>query len=214
MTELMQKKIDAGREYRDMQMEARRETLSDKTVEGYATTFNQPYHLFWDGDDEVLEQVDARAFDGADLSDVVMQYDHEGRVFARLSNGTLQLEADEHGLKVRADLSGTEMGRNLWEEIKGGYTTKMSFGFTVAEDDFKETERGKWTRTIKKIGKLYDVSAVSYPQNGFTEITARKAVEGDLTAMKAERQRLEEEKRIAEEKREALLARIKQLKGE
>ena len=214
MTELMQKKIDAGREYRDMQMEARQENLSDKTVEGYATTFNQPYHLFWDGDDEVLEQVDARAFDGADLSDVVMQYDHEGRVFARLSNGTLQLEADEHGLKVRADLSGTELGRNLWEEIKGGYTTKMSFGFTVAEDDFKETERGKWTRTIKKIGKLYDVSAVSYPQNGFTEITARKAVEGDLTAMKAERQRLEEEKRIAEEKREALLARIKQLKGE
>lgn len=214
MTELMQKKIDAGREYRDMQMEARRETLSDKTVEGYATTFNQPYHLFWDGDDEVLEQVDRNAFDGADLSDVVMQYDHEGRVFARLSNGTLQLEADEHGLKVRADLSGTELGRNLWEEIKGGYTTKMSFGFTVAEDDFKETERGKWTRTIKKIGKLYDVSAVSYPQNGFTEITARKAVEGDLTAMKAERQRLEEEKRIAEEKREALLARIKQLKGE
>lgn len=214
MTELMQKKIDAGREYRDMQMEARRETLSDKTVEGYATTFNQPYHLFWDGDDEVLEQVDRNAFDGADLSDVVMQYDHEGRVFARLSNGTLQLEADEHGLKVRADLSGTEMGRALWEEIKGGYTNKMSFGFTVAEDDFKETERGKWTRTIKKIGKLYDVSAVSYPQNGFTEITARKAVEGDLTAMKAERQRLEEEKRIAEEKREALLARIKQLKGE
>ena len=58
---------------------------------------------------------------------VVMQYDHEGRVFARLSNGTLQLESDEHGLKVRADLSGTELGRNLYEEIKGGYTTKMSF---------------------------------------------------------------------------------------
>lgn len=214
MTELMKKKIDAGREYRDMTMEAPQDKLSDRHVEGYATTFDQPYHLFWDGDDEVLEQVDRNAFDEADLSDVVMQYDHEGRVFARMSNGTLKLEADEHGLKVRADLSGTELGRQLWEEIRGGYTTKMSFGFTVAEDNFEEVERGKWVRTIRKIGKLYDVSAVSYPQNGFTEITARKAVEGELTELKAERQRLEEEKRIQEEKREALLARVKQLKGE
>lgn len=212
MTELMKKKIDAGREYRDMMLEA--EESDEKVVEGYATTFDQPYHLFWDGDDEVLEQVDRHAFDSADLSDVVMQYDHEGRVFARLSNDTLHLETDEHGLKVRADLSGTELGRNLYEEIKGGYTTKMSFGFTVAEDSFSETERGKWLRTITRIGKLYDVSAVSYPQNGYTEITARKAVEGDLTELKAERQRLEEEKRIAEEKREQLLNRVKQLKGE
>ena len=212
MTELMKKKIDAGREYRDMMLEA--EESDEKVVEGYATTFDQPYHLFWDGDDEVLEQVDRHAFDNADLSDVVMQYDHEGRVFARLSNDTLHLETDEHGLKVRADLSGTELGRNLYEEIKGGYTTKMSFGFTVAEDSFSETERGKWLRTITRIGKLYDVSAVSYPQNGYTEITARKAVEGDLTELKAERQRLDEEKRIAEEKREQLLNRVKQLKGE
>ena len=214
MTELMKKKIDDGREYRDMQLEARADSLHDKVVEGYATTFDQPYHLFYDGDDEVLEQVDRRAFEEADLSDVVMQYDHEGRVFARLSNGTLQLESDEHGLKVRADLSGTELGRNLYEEIKGGYTTKMSFGFTVAKDDMQDMGGHKWIRTIRKIGKLYDVSAVSYPQNSFTEITARKAVEGDLTALKAERERLEEEKRIAEEKKEQLLSRIAKLKGE
>ena len=126
------------------------------------------------------------------MTDVIMQYDHEGRVFARNANGTLEVTPDEKGLYVRADLSGTEAGRELYDEIKGGYTTKMSFGFRVAEDvrenkEIHETGRIEVTRKITKISKLYDVSAVSIPANDATEISARNFGEGVIEEVKAER---------------------------
>ena len=106
-----------SREYRKIDaamMETRREDGGKMIVEGYATTFNQPYELMRAKDVIVNEQVDAKAFDETDMSDTIMQYDHEGRVFARVKNGTLRLEPDEHGLKVTADLGGTEIGRQLF----------------------------------------------------------------------------------------------------
>ena len=147
------------------------------------------------------------------MDDVIMQYDHEGRVFARLSNNTLKLDVDEHGLKVTAYLGGTELGRNLYEEIKGGYTNKMSFGFTVTDDEVKADGKD-YLRTIKSIGKLYDVSAVSIPANDYTEISARSHCDGAIAEIEAERLRLEEERRILAEKREHLAERLNALKGE
>ena len=135
------------REYRMINvsdLETRDDQDGKKIVEGYATTFNQDYKLFGDDRFQVLESIDRHAFDNADMADVIMQYDHEGRVFARKSNGTLVLTADDHGLKIRADLGGTDIGRQLYEEIKGGYTTKMSFGFSVKKverwDEMDEQE--------------------------------------------------------------------------
>ena len=162
-------------------------------VEGYATTFDAPYLLYeFEDGTKIYERIDAHALDGADMSDVIMQYDHEGRVFARTKNGTLALAADSAGLKVTADLGGTEIGRQLFAEIKGGYTDKMSFGFTVAEDK-RETTRDlenntvTVNRTITKIKKLYDVSAVSLPANDATSISARKFLDGEIERIKAER---------------------------
>ena len=209
-------KIKNGREYRQMVVEPV-EGVTDQIVEGYATTFNQPYTLYSFDDDRgthaVREQVAPDAFKEADMSDVIMQYDHAGRVFARLSNGTLSLETDDHGLKVRANLGGTEIGRQLYEEIQGGYTDKMSFGFTVADDDFVP-DGTDYLRTIIRIGKLYDVSAVSLPANDFTEISARSHCDGAIAEIEAERLRAEKE---AEEKRqrlEEIQNRLKALKGD
>jgi hypothetical protein len=143
-----------------------------------------------------------------------MQYDHQGRVFARISNDTLSLEEDEHGLKIRANLGGTTLGRQLYEEIKGGYTNKMSFGFTVDADDIKADKDGNYLRTIRKIGKLFDVSAVSLPANDYTEISARNHCDGVIAEIEAERLLAEERKAAEEQKREALLARLNTLKGE
>lgn len=182
------------REYRRIEvsvMETRKAEDGAMYVEGYATTFNQPYQLWTSPDYTVNEQVDRNAFDETDMSDVIMQYDHEGRVFARIANGTLELSADDHGLKIRARLDGTEIGRQLFEEIQGGYTNKMSFGFTVKEQKREETvdeETGHITvlRTITKIGKLYDVSAVSLPANDATEISARNVGDGLIADVKQE----------------------------
>ena len=214
MTELMDQKIKQGREYRKMILEVRdtEEDADNYRVSGYATTFDQPYVLYHlDNDRVVEEQVDRNAFDNTDRSDTIMQYDHEGRVFARVSNDTLKLTVDDHGLLVEAFLGGTEIGRNLYEEIKGGYTNKMSFGFTVTEDDIAETKNG-YLRTIKKIGKLYDVSAVSIPANDFTEISARSHCDGAIAEIESERIRLEEERRALAEQKENLLARLQTLR--
>ena len=192
------------REYRTIlsPMEARKAEDGMMAVEGYATTFNQPYVLWQDREAVVREQVDPHAFDECDMSDVIMQYDHEGRVFARISNWTLELACDEHGLKIHADLGGTTLGRQLYEEIDGGYTNKMSFGFTVTGDRKENTEKdGKVEilRTITKIGKLYDVSAVSLPANDATEISSRNIGDGLIDeAMKEIQAARERQQRIGE----------------
>ena len=219
----IQKKLDEGRQYRSFDVsrfERRTEDSGEKVVEGYATTFNQPYELWrdtWDGNVYVfMEQVDARAFDDCDMTDVIMQYNHEGRVFARTGNNTLALDPDAHGLHIRADLGGTEIGRQLFEEIEGGYTDKMSFGFRVSKDKSEETEeRNEETgvrtvtvlRTILGISKLYDVSAVSLPANDATSISARNYCEGVIAEIKEEF--LAREKRERQKRKIRLLMEVK-----
>ena len=202
MPKTIDEKMTEGRQYRAVvEVRALGGVEDDsRIVEGYATTFGQPYELWRDDGYVFLEQVDRHAFDETDLSDVIMQYDHAGRVFARTSNGTLDLDADDHGLHIRAELGGTEIGRQLYEEIKGGYTDKMSFGFTVAEEAreiIEDHENGITTvlRTIKRIGKLYDVSAVSLPANNATEISARSYCDGVIVELTEERRKAEARER-------------------
>lgn len=194
-------KIKNGREYRRISL-APEAQADSYNVRGYATTFNEVYTLYEGIDCRIDEQVDAHAFDNCDMRDVIFQYDHEGRVFARTSNDTLKIVPDAHGLEVNAYLGGTEIGRNLFEEIKGGYTSKMSFGFHVDADEIKEEERdGKtiYTRTIKSINKLYDVSAVSLPANDGTEISARSLKDGAIAKLEAERLLKAERRKAIEE---------------
>ena len=210
----IEEKLNEGRQYRNIDVsrfERRAGDDGEKVVEGYATIFNEPYELYRIADGGwiyiVREQIDAHAFDDCDMSDVIMQYNHEGRVFARTSNGTLELKTDETGLHTRAKLDGTDLGRDVYEEIDGGYTTKMSFGFRVGQDKRDRTEEndqetGVTTitvlRTITKISKLFDVSAVSIPANDATSISARSFVDGLIDELKQER--LDAEKRERQKK--------------
>ena len=199
LNKTIEEKLKENRSYRDTQkFEIRMdEEHSDaKIVRGYATTFNEPYELMqwddWNGYRvHFMEQIAPEAFNECDMSDVIMQYNHEGRVFARTSNQTLSLRTDAHGLLVEADLSGTEIGRGLYEEIKGGYTNRMSFGFTVSKDSRVEEKDDEnkvrtITRTITGIKKLWDVSAVSIPANDGTEISARSWCEGVIAELTEE----------------------------
>lgn len=205
--------MKSDREYRAFEVRA---TEDEMRVRGYATTFNEPYTLYDDGTYEVREVIDENAFDGCDMSDVIMQYNHEGRVFARLSNDTLKVNIDKpYGLEIDADLNGTELGRQVYEEIRGGYTNKMSMGFKVdksadvwtmtQEDNGKTVEE----RRVNSIVKLYDVSCVSIPANPGTSIEARSIdtlVNGVIDELKAER--LEIEKLDLERKRAEIRARL------
>lgn len=207
LDERLKAKLNSGREFRMTQdFEIRKPKEGEeqkKIVRGYATTFNQEYLLYDWGDYKVFEQVDRHAFDECDMSDVIMQYDHMGRVFARNKNGTLQLGPDDIGLGIEADLSGTDLGGQVYEEIKGGYTTKMSMAFTVGEDERtvkenKETNVVEVHRKITKVKKLFDVSAVSYPANDMTSISARQFSEGVIEELKQERLRAKAEAREAQ----------------
>ena len=205
MNKTIEEKLGEGRQYRNMrnfEVRAKGDETSEMIAEGYATTFNEPYELMqwddWDGYRvHFVEQIDSNAFKETDMSDVIMQYNHEGRVFARTSNKTLELKTDDHGLFVSANLGGTEIGRGLYEEIKGGYTNRMSFGFTVSKDTRTEErdEENKVriiTRTITGISKLWDVSAVSIPANDGTEISARSWCDGVIAELQEEFRKAEE----------------------
>jgi hypothetical protein len=144
---------------------------TDCYVEGYATTFDKPYVL-WEMEDgtKFYEVIDRHALDGTDMRDVIMQYDHEGRVFARQSNKSLIIEPDNNGLFIAADLARTDLARGLYQDISAGMITKMSWAFVVSEDSY---DRETHTRRVLKVKKVYDVSAVSIPANDDTNIAAR-----------------------------------------
>lgn len=193
----LQEKLAEGRQYRSVDLASfERRTLDDgqMTVSGYATTFDEPYELWREPGFVVYERVLREAFDDCDLSDVIMQFDHHGTVYARNSNGTLEVGPDDRGLFTRAFLGGTDAGRQLYQEIDGGYVTKMSYGYRLRDDGLDvrvtdELDDGTVIvmQTVRGIAKVYDVSAVSLPANDMTSISARSAADGAIGAIKKER---------------------------
>lgn len=146
---------------------------SEYYVEGYATTVDSPYFMYEFNGYKAYEVIDRNAFIGADMSDVIMQYDHEGRVYARTKNG-LVLQVDSKGLRIGADLGKTRSARDLHEEIVAGLITKMSWAFTVDKQSIEYDDVNMTvTRKILAVKKIYDVSAVSIPANNQTSISAR-----------------------------------------
>lgn len=145
---------------------------SDYYVEGMAAKYEKyPLYDFGDGD-IIYERFEPGCFSGTDMSDVIMQYDHSGKVFARMSNGTLIVEPNDEGLFIAADLSKTEGAKDLYGDISAGMITKMSWGFMPGEYDFDEAES---CIVHRKIRKIFDVSAVSLPANNDTSIYTRGA---------------------------------------
>lgn len=184
-----------GREYRNMPVMAVQRAEEDGAAEGakgfrvrgYASTFEEPYQLMedWDGN-AIYEVVDPHAFDSADMSDVIMQFDHSGMVFARTRNGSLTIGTDDHGLWIEADLSLTTDSRKLYESIETGLVDRMSFCFTIEEESYNKENR---TWRVMKIGKVYDVSAVSIPANPGTDISAarKRILDGVIEEERTER---------------------------
>ena len=159
---------------------------NEMIIEGYAVVFNQITDLGW-----CKEIIDRNAFNGTDMKDCVLKYNHEDSIFilARTRNKSLELTIDDHGLKARAKLIDTTNNRDIYKMIKEGLLDKMSFGFTVAERSWDyETD----TRTVLRISKLYDVSVVDFPAYEQTEIYTRNKNEDEY---KVEREKYFRKKR-------------------
>lgn len=187
------------REYRNFAstFTAEPDGADEYRVRGYATTFDVPYDFGPYGDREVVLST---ALDGADMSDVIFQLNHEGPPLARQKNGSLKLEVDKHGLGVEARLNGSRQARDQYEAIASGLIDKMSWGFMLAEDGY-EYDPDQRLYMITKVTKVFDVSCVSIPADQDTEIFARSYINGAI-----ERERRESAQR---EKRARQMAALK-----
>lgn len=197
------------REYRSFELRSKIENEPDDSMilEGRAVVFNSPEVMFTDEDGiEYKEQVDRDAFKDAQMSDVILNMNHEGQALARTRNNTLQLELSEDGLEVTADMSKSRASRDAYEAVQNGLLDRMSFAFTVAEDEYDAKTH---TRTIRKIDRLFDVSLVNFPAYEATSVSARS-----YFGAKAEAEhQAAEAARVREEKRSAMSEIIKRLEG-
>ena len=186
------------KEVRKLDIQFRAEDTDDKMeIKGYAVVFNSPETYGY------TEVIDPRALDNADMSDVVLRYNHNDTfmVLARTRNKSLNLNVDEKGLFMDATLQNdiTEH-RNIYNAIKSGLIDKQSFAFTIDEDEYDyDTD----TRTITKIGKLYDVSVVDQPFYNATDVSLASKND-DFMERRAELRKEHEEQIEAEKKAEEL----------
>lgn len=155
------------------------ENPNEMIVEGYAVVFDSPAtHGF-------TEIIKKGAFDKCDMKDVPLKYNHDDShlILARTRNGSLKLEVDDKGLKIRAKLIDTTSNVDIYKSLKAGLLDKMSFAFTVSEEQWDvKTD----TRIITGIDCLYDVSVVDTPFYDTTEIYARA-----LNSLDSEKKKLD-----------------------
>lgn len=162
-------------------------------IEGYAVVFDSPAtHYF-------TEIIDRDAFNGCDMKDVPLKYNHDDThlILARTRNNSLELIIDDKGLKIRAELIDTSSNIDIYKSIKAGLLDKMSFAFTVAEESW-DIKSDPAIRTIKKIDKLWDVSVVDTPFYDTTSIYARAL--GSLENEKKKLDSLKEQREVARKK--------------
>lgn len=201
-----------NKEVRKLDMQFTAETTEDNKMEikGYAAVFNSPETYSY------TEVIDSKAFDGADMSDVVLRYNHNDSfmVLARTRNKSLGLNVDEKGLFIDATLQDDITDhRNIFNAIKSGLIDKQSFAFTVDEDNYDyDTD----TRTITKIGKVFDVSVVDQPFYNATDVSVARDLNNDdflnrrEELRKAHEEELERQRKAEEleKKKQALLEKL------
>ena len=211
--EKIQSLIDKGwnlRNFQNFELRAKEEAeenAGDMTIEGVACVFDSETTLFeWDGI-EYKEKVDKNAFAEADISDVIFNYNHGGRVYARTRNDSLHLEIKEDGLHVLISLNPEDEGhKQLYRDIKSGLIDKMSYAYTVSEESY---DIDTHVRTVLKIKKLYDVSAVDFPAYDSTSISARSVLDLEKSEMEKLENDTLKKKENEQRKRIALAIKIK-----
>lgn len=175
------------RQYRQFKFDAGEEMRAT----GRPVVFNSPTVMYEAGGVQYLEQIDSRAFDGADMTDVVLVVDHGGTPAARTRNGTLKLEVRNDALYMEADLSKSSVGADLHSDIRNGVFDRMSFSFSIAQESYDNKTR---MRTIERIDRLYDVSAVTFPAYDQTSISARSYFAAEAAREMAEAIEIEKRK--------------------
>jgi len=192
------------KEIRKLDLQFRAEETEDKKMEikGYAVVFNSPETYGY------TEVIDKHALDETDMSDVVLRYNHNDSfiILARTRNGSLKLNTDDIGLMMNANLQDDITDhKNIFNAIKSELIDKQSFGFTVEEDSYDyDTD----TRTILKIGKLFDVSVVDQPFYNATDVSVARNQNDEFMEKRKQLRKEHEDKIKLEEKKKELMAKL------
>lgn len=143
-------------------------------IEGYAALFNS------DSQDlgGFVERIAPGAFKEAiPTSDIRALFNHDANfVLGRVKSGTLEVEEDKRGLKIRNTPPDTQWARDLITSMKRGDVDQMSFAFRIGDDEWEKRD-GVIYRTIKTVSELLDVSPVTYPAYTDTTVAARSLEE-------------------------------------
>lgn len=147
--------------YADVELRSAEGNEPSNVVEGVAVVFDREADLGW-----FYEKIDRHAFDNTDMSDVVLNLNHDNNLLlAGTRNGSLMLQVSDAGLFQRSSIIDTTQGEDVKKLVRSGLISKMSFSFTIAEggERWETGADGKEHRTITDISRLYDVSLVTFP---------------------------------------------------
>jgi len=211
-----------NKECRAFEFELRAEKTEERgcSVKGRAIVFNQPYDNGW-----FTEYIEPGALDNTDLRDVRLLVNHDtsmiplARSRNNNANSTMQLSVMEDGMDIRADLDveGNATAQALYSATNRGDVSGMSFMFTVDKDKWEDLESEHPTRRITSIGKVFEVSAVTWPAYEQTTFEARskdEALESAEATLESARRNAEEaranaEAELAEAERRAKIEELK-----
>lgn len=174
--------------YKNFNPEIRKVEIDDEEkmhIEGKAVAFNSPETYY--GETEIIDE---HALDEADMSDVVLRYNHNDTQYtlARTRNKSLLLDIRDDGLYFEADLIPTTTNKDAYLMVKEGLLDKCSFAFTIDEEAYDSKQH---LTTITKIGKLYDVALVDFPFYNDTMVEARSLDTRDRLVAKAKQKQRE-----------------------
>lgn len=153
-------------------IEVRDDGDSGRIITGYPIVFNKPSENLGG----FIEYVEADALKDVVMDNVYLIYGHDfNNVLARKDAGTLELEVDEKGLLFKATLPNTTLADDVLENIRVGNIQGMSFGFTVAEDEWKsDSSASEDIRIVKKIDELFEITLTPIPAYKDTTVAIAK----------------------------------------
>lgn len=187
----------------DLHIESREEETVSRTIVGYAAKFES-----WS--DPIMgwfrEKIARGAFDGCDLSDVIMCFNHNtDSILARTTSGTLRLEVDDVGLRFAFEAPNTTSGSDMLELVRRGDVSKCSFRFGVEQDEWQYADEQNGLamdeRTILKFSRVVDVSLVVFPAYPETEASVRHLEERKAEYLREHAPKPERNDRVVAESR-------------
>ena len=188
----------------DFEIRAEENEENGKFLTGHAIVFDKPAEIRSLARGRYTEIVEKNALAETDLHDVRFLVNHNANMIPlarsrnNTPNSTMQMIVDPvQGMFIRVNLDteNNAEARSLYSAVQRGDISGMSFMFTDVKDRWENVRDEIPVRHIRSIGKVMEVSAVTFPAYEATAIEARglsDALDSAWDSLDSERARLDE----------------------